>query len=135
MSLLSESEIPPRLASDLAFLDDVYPDTKIEFTTVRGRFGPELIEQLSREWHIPKNYMFIGSPAGRFPYSICELGAEFASSSDHPCVVSGFFCCARRSLARLASAKSLPDLLCSIMRGQSQVGGMHRHRNYDAAQG
>jgi hypothetical protein len=37
-------------------------------------YGPELIERLSREWGIPKNYMFIGSPSGRFPYRISELG-------------------------------------------------------------
>jgi len=37
-------------------------------------FGPELIERLSREWHIPKNYMFIGSPAGNFPHRVAELG-------------------------------------------------------------
>jgi hypothetical protein len=37
-------------------------------------FGPEMIERLSRDWGIPKNYMFIGSPSGRFPYRISELG-------------------------------------------------------------
>jgi hypothetical protein len=69
-----ESDIPPSLAEDLAFLDEVYPEIKIEFMTVRGAFSPELVERLSREWGIPKNYMFIGSPSGRFPYRIAELG-------------------------------------------------------------
>jgi amino acid transporter len=69
-----EEDIPPRLGLDLAFLDEVYPEIKIEFVTVRGKFGPELIERLSREWGIAKNYMFIGSPSGRFPYRISELG-------------------------------------------------------------
>lgn len=69
-----ESDIPQRLAEDLAFLDEVYPEIRIEFMTVRGAFNPELIERLSREWGIPKNYMFIGSPSGRFPYRIVELG-------------------------------------------------------------
>jgi Amino acid permease len=67
-------EIPPQLSHDLAFLDEVYPEIKIEFITVHGVFGPELIERLSRDWGIPKNYMFIGSPSGRFPYRISELG-------------------------------------------------------------
>ncbi|MEZ5403537.1 MAG: APC family permease [Bryobacteraceae bacterium] len=69
-----EEDIPPRLGLDLAFLDEVYPEISVEFITVRGKFGPELIERLSREWSIAKNYMFIGSPSGRFPYRISELG-------------------------------------------------------------
>jgi hypothetical protein len=64
----------PDLAEDLAFLDEVYPEINVDFVAVRGVFGPELIERVSREWRIPKNYMFIGSPAGRFPYRISELG-------------------------------------------------------------
>lgn len=67
-------EIPPQLESDLDFLDDVYPEISVEFTTVQGMFGPELIQQLSEEWRIPKNYMFIGSPGNKFPYRISELG-------------------------------------------------------------
>jgi hypothetical protein len=70
----ARSEIPPELAEDLAFLDEVYPEINVDFVAVRGVFGPELIERLSREWRIPKNYMFIGSPSGRFPYRISELG-------------------------------------------------------------
>jgi hypothetical protein len=69
-----EGDIPPQLSHDLAFLDEVYPEIKIEFITVRGRFGPEMIERLSHDWRIPKNYMFIGSPSGRFLYRISELG-------------------------------------------------------------
>lgn len=69
-----EGDVPPQLSYDLAFLDEVYPEIKIEFITVRGTFGPEMIERLSRDWGIPKNYMFIGSPSGRFPYRISELG-------------------------------------------------------------
>jgi len=52
----------------------VYPEIEIEFVTVRGTFSPELIERLSRDWRIPKNYMFIGSPSDRFPYRVSELG-------------------------------------------------------------
>jgi amino acid transporter len=71
----SENDIPPQLSHDLAFLDEVYPEIKIEFITVQGVFGPEMIERLSRDWGIPKNYMFIGSPSGRrFPHRISELG-------------------------------------------------------------
>ena len=39
-----------------------------------GSFGPELIERLSKEWSIPKNFMFISSPGEKFSYRVEELG-------------------------------------------------------------
>jgi len=39
-----------------------------------GEFGPELIQQLSSKWRIPKNFMFIGSPGDHFPYRLEDLG-------------------------------------------------------------
>ena len=44
------------------------------YILVRGKFNPETIEQLSKEYHVPKNYMFIGAPSDRFPYRLSELG-------------------------------------------------------------
>jgi amino acid transporter len=67
-------EVPPRLEKDLQFLDEVYPDVEIEFVVIEGTFGPELIRQLSKEWGIPTNLMFIGSPGERFPHSLAALG-------------------------------------------------------------
>ena len=37
-------------------------------------FGPELIEELSRECKVPKNFMFIGSPGTHFPFRLADLG-------------------------------------------------------------
>ncbi len=42
-------DVPPRLKPDLAFLDEVYDDIDIEFVALEGKFGPDLIQQLSRE--------------------------------------------------------------------------------------
>lgn len=67
--LVSESFL-----SDLEVLDRMYPDIKINFITRIGTFSPELIEELSLEWKIPKNFMFISVPSNRFPYKISELG-------------------------------------------------------------
>jgi amino acid transporter len=73
--VLGEGEQPPeRLAGDLEFLDEAYPEIDIDFVTVDGSFGPELIDELSVRWQIPKNFMFIGSPGDRFPYRLEELG-------------------------------------------------------------
>ncbi|MCC6460716.1 MAG: amino acid permease [Saprospiraceae bacterium] len=62
------------LRHDLEVLDRAYPEVKIEYVEIEGIFGPELIEELSQKWNIPKNFMFIGSPGDRFPYRVSELG-------------------------------------------------------------
>jgi amino acid transporter len=69
-----EKEIPPKLVQDLEFLDDAYPEIDIEYVKIEGEFGPELIQQLSNKWRIPKNFMFIGSPGDHFPYRLEDLG-------------------------------------------------------------
>jgi amino acid transporter len=69
-----ESQIPPELAKHLSSIDHLYPQLRIDFTAVKGRFGPEIIESLSRRLGVPKNYMFIGTPGDRFPHRIADLG-------------------------------------------------------------
>jgi len=46
----------------------------IELVVFEGRFTPQLVEQLSREWEIPRNPMFTGSPGGHFPGGLANLG-------------------------------------------------------------
>ena len=73
--LLDEGQLPPEgLLNDLRVLDRAYPNLHLDFVTRPGRFGPDLITQLSEEWKIPRNFMFIGSPGDRFPYHVSELG-------------------------------------------------------------
>lgn len=75
VTVLKEGQEPPKLfRQDLEVLDRAYPDIKIEFIELRGVFGPALVHQLSREWDIPTNFMFIGSPSDRFPYRLADLG-------------------------------------------------------------
>jgi amino acid transporter len=62
------------LHRDIETLDRAYPDIDITYERINGSFGPELIENLSRSWNIPTNFMFIGSPGQRFQYRIEELG-------------------------------------------------------------
>lgn len=62
------------LKIDIEVLDRAYPEIDIEFIEIEGVFGPELIDDLSKKWNIPKNFMFIGSPGNRFPYQVSELG-------------------------------------------------------------
>ena len=67
-------QAPKDLAQELEFLDQAYPEIDIEFVQLEGQFGPQLIQELSERWSIPKNLMFIGSPGGRLPYELGELG-------------------------------------------------------------
>ncbi len=75
VTVLKEGQVVPQeFLTDLNVLDRAYPDIKIIFLTEKGTFGPALIDKLSNDWGIPKNFMFIGSPGDRFPYRIAELG-------------------------------------------------------------
>jgi amino acid transporter len=62
------------LIKDLKVLDRAYPEIDIEFIELEGVFGPKIIDELSKKWNIPKNFMFIGSPGDRFSYRVSELG-------------------------------------------------------------
>ncbi len=69
-----EAEVPPDLARQLAAIDRRYPRLRIDFLAVQGSFTPELVDQLSRRLHVPRNHMFIGTPGDRMPHRIEELG-------------------------------------------------------------
>ena len=69
-----KTDVPSTAKKDIDFLDEVYPNIEIDFVILEGNFGPDLIDKLSKEWEIPKNFMFIGSPAGRMMYGLAELG-------------------------------------------------------------
>ena len=75
VTVLKENQkVSQGLERDIEVLDRSYPDIKIDFIKLRGEFGPSLIKQLSKEWKIPTNFMFIGSPGDHFPYKIADLG-------------------------------------------------------------
>jgi amino acid transporter len=69
-----EGEIPVDLADHLRVIDHLYPHLRVDFVAVKGSFGPELVEALSRRLGVPKNHMFIGTPGDRFPHRIEALG-------------------------------------------------------------
>ncbi len=66
--------IAANLKKDIDVLDRAYPEIAIEFVEEPGIFGPEKINELSKRWKIPTNFMFIGSPGDKFPYELQELG-------------------------------------------------------------
>jgi len=72
--LNEEQELSETFVRDFEALDRAYPDIKIEFIEIKGTFGPQIIDKVSRDWKIPKNFMFIGSPGDHFPHSVSDLG-------------------------------------------------------------
>lgn len=62
------------LKKDLEVLDRAYDEIDLEYLEIQGVFGPEIIDELSKKWKIPKNFMFIGSPGNKFSYRISDLG-------------------------------------------------------------
>ena len=75
VTVLKENEtISESFLHDCEVLDRAYPDIKIEFIQLRGVFGPELIQQLCKEWNIPTNFMFISSPGNKFSHKLQDLG-------------------------------------------------------------
>jgi len=62
------------LIKDLEVLDRAYDNIDIEYLEIEGVFGPEIIDELSKKWNIPKNFMFIGSPGNKFSYRVSDLG-------------------------------------------------------------
>jgi len=72
--LKAHQPAPEQFLKDFDVLDRAYPYIKMEYITIVGTFGPDLIERLSTEWKIPKNFMFISSPGEKFSYRVEELG-------------------------------------------------------------
>lgn len=70
----NDGHINEALVKDLEVLDRAYDNIDIEYLEIEGVFGPEIIDELSQKWKIPKNFMFIGSPGNKFSYRVSDLG-------------------------------------------------------------
>lgn len=68
------TKVSKTLVQKIKFLDEEYTEIEVDFKVLHWEFSPKLIKDLSREWKIPINFMFIWSPSDKFPYSIEELG-------------------------------------------------------------
>ena len=69
-----KDDIPASLKRDIKYLDKIYPEIKMQLVLRKGEFGPEMVDRLSRELNVPKNYMFIGHPGQDYPHNIADLG-------------------------------------------------------------
>ena len=55
-------------------LEQIFPELRVELTAREGRFGPEIIDSVSREFGVARNNIFIGAPEEKHDFSIQELG-------------------------------------------------------------
>ena len=49
----NRKQIIDNLKRDIDFLNKEYPEISIEFKSLNGKFTPELVRKLSKEWNIP----------------------------------------------------------------------------------
>jgi len=68
------SEEEEEILRSLKILGELFPEIKIEYYPHQGQFGPEMVEALSQELKVPKNYMFIGAPEAKHKFSLEDLG-------------------------------------------------------------
>ncbi len=65
-----ETEIKEALKA----LNQIFPELEVELVVRQGAFSPGTIDQLSKEFQIPKNNIFIGAPEEKHPFSVQDLG-------------------------------------------------------------
>ena len=58
----------------LGALEEIFPMLKVKFVAREGKFGPEIIEAVSKEFGVPANNIFIGAPEEKHAFSIRDLG-------------------------------------------------------------
>lgn len=75
VSILEKYEKPTeQFLHDFDVLDRAYNEIDMEYIVEEGSFTPEKVDELSRKWGIPKNFMFISSPGTRFSHRVEDLG-------------------------------------------------------------
>ena len=62
------------LKESLKALEEIFPMLKIELVVRKSKFGPEIIEAVSKEFEVPVNNIFIGAPEEKHSFSIQDLG-------------------------------------------------------------
>jgi hypothetical protein len=73
-SLDEDCKNTKRFLEVVEIINEEYPEIEVTGHIIEGSFGPALIEDLSKKWNIPINFMFIASPGDRFPYRVEQLG-------------------------------------------------------------
>jgi amino acid transporter len=62
------------LVESLKILHEIFPLLKTQLVVREGKFGAEIINEVSKEFTVPVNNIFIGAPEEKHSFSIQELG-------------------------------------------------------------
>ena len=62
------------LKESLKALGEIFPMLKVELVVRKSKFGPEVVDAVSREFGVPVNNIFIGAPEEKHAFSIQDLG-------------------------------------------------------------
>ena len=62
------------IGESLNVMEALHPNLKITYLPRVGKFGPEMVESLSKELRVPKNNMFIGAPEAKHKFSLEDFG-------------------------------------------------------------
>jgi len=68
-----EEQIPRHLVENHYILDHLYPKIQIDLHLIKGKFIPEIIPQLSTQFKVPANFMFIRCPGEEAKHRIGEF--------------------------------------------------------------
>jgi len=55
-------------------IEEIFPDLRLELVVREGKFGPEIIDEVSKEFGVAKNNIFIGAPEEKHAFSVLDLG-------------------------------------------------------------
>jgi len=62
------------LKESIRILGEIFPMLNVELIVRNGKFGPETIDAVSKEFGVPANNIFIGAPEEKHMFSIQDLG-------------------------------------------------------------
>jgi hypothetical protein len=62
------------LKKSIRILGEIFPMLNVELIVRNGKFGPETIDAVSKEFGVPVNNIFIGAPEEKHMFSIQDLG-------------------------------------------------------------
>lgn len=69
-----EEDDSEAIKEGLKAMGKIFPQLEIEFVARQGKFGPEIVDSLSREFNILKNNIFVGAPEQKHNFSVEDLG-------------------------------------------------------------
>jgi hypothetical protein len=62
------------IKDSLKALGELFPMLKVQLVVRKDKFGPEIIDAVSKEFNVPANNIFIGAPEEKHTFSIQDLG-------------------------------------------------------------